>query len=292
MKKVDLSRYGFGWQTPFAFAKNSSIGCGGTAVGAFFPSAVDELIDLVYTLKKEGVPYMTLGNLTNVLPPDNESEKVVLSTKRMGGITVGERIFVSAGVQTATLLSACKRVGRTGAEFLVGIPCTIGGALYMNAGVSGKYIAEIVDEVLVLREGKKLALPLSACEYAYKQSAFMHTDDVILGAWLRLSSAAQAEIEVREREYLDKRRHLPKGRSMGCVFKNPTHIAVSAGALIEQSGLKGLRIGGAVVSKEHANFIINDRGATSADIRKLIEIIKEKVYLLQKIRLEEEIRYL
>ena len=160
----------------------------------------------------------------------------------------------------------------------------------MNAGAGDKYISEIVENVMVLRDGKKRILSLKECEYAYKHSVFMENTDVILGATLRLDKANEEEIEREEKYYLSRRKHLPKGKSMGCVFKNPN--GKYAGDLIERSGLKGFRIGGAKISEKHANFIINDGGATSADIKALIMLIKNAVQAQYGICLEEEIRYI
>ena len=116
----------------------------------------------------------------------------------------------------------------------------------------------------------------------------MENGDVIIGAALSLIHADEAEIEAKEKYYDIRRAHLPKGRSMGCVFKNPNGAV--AGDLIERSGLKGLRIGGARISNEHANFIINEGNATSKDIETLIGIIKNAVFAQYGVRLEEEIR--
>ena len=118
----------------------------------------------------------------------------------------------------------------------------------------------------------------------------MFANDVILGATLGLKKAVLQEIDDKIHAFRARRAHLPKGKSMGCVFKNPT--GYFAGTLIENSGLKGLRIGGAVVSSEHANFIINDQGAKSSDVKRLIETVKNAVFAQYKIRLEEEIRYI
>jgi UDP-N-acetylmuramate dehydrogenase len=206
------------------------------------------------------------------------------------GIVMGDNVFVYAGVTSREFLRACKRENRCGAEFLIGIPCTLGGALYMNAGAGGKYISEIVESVMVFRGGKECVLSLKDCEYDYKHSIFMQNDDVILGASLRLEKSSLEEIEKEEQYYLFRRKHLPKGKSMGCVFKNPPNAY--AGDLIERSGLKGLRIGGAKVSNEHANFIINEGNATSSDIKSLIALIKNAVRSQYGVCLEEEICYL
>ena len=278
-------------ETPFDYAKRSSIGCGGIAPVAFYPKSVEELISLVDELQDEKLSFTVLGNLTNVLPPDGESRTAVVSTKMLVGIEETESgVFAFSGVTSGALLKACKRLALSGAEFLEGIPCTLGGALYMNAGVSGTYIAEIVESVTVLRQGKLVVLEKADCAYAYKSSVFMHSNDVIVGAKLRLKQTTEESVLERISQYRAKRAHLPKGKSMGCVFKNPDGMI--AGQLIERAGLKGLRVGGAVVSSEHANFIINDKNATSAQIKTLINLIKNAVFAQYKIRLEEEIRYL
>lgn len=280
----------FTMETPFDLARHSSIGCGGVADVVFYPKSVDETAKLIQKLQSDGIPYFVVGNMTNVLPMDGRCEKAVVCLKNLNGIIVGEDTFAYAGVMGGALLRACKGAGKSGVEFLKGIPCTLGGALYMNAGVRGAYMDGVVRSVLVLRKGEKRILSWKDCAFGYKTSAFMQTDDVILGASLRLKNADLHEIEDKENEYLERRSHLPKGKSMGCVFKNP--VGAIAGDLIEKSGLKGLRVGGAVVSNTHANFIINDKSATSKDVLALITLIKNAVYSQYGVKLEEEIRYL
>ena len=118
----------------------------------------------------------------------------------------------------------------------------------------------------------------------------MRTDDFILGGVFRLEKSDREMVQAEIHRHFARRAHLPKGKSMGCVFKNPQ--GVSAGALIEQAGLKGARVGGAKVSERHANFILNDQNATSADICTLIQRIKNAVYANCGVTLEEEIRYI
>ncbi len=291
LKKLNESDYAqFAREHAFSFARHSSIGCGGNAEIAFYPQSAEEMKALVKLLRGRGVPYLVLGNLTNVLPLDEGFEGAVISTKRMNGIVKGKKLFAYAGANSATLLAAAKKENLSGIEFLLGIPCTLGGALYMNAGAAGKYIAEVVESVLVLREGQEILLPVEECGYAYKKSAFMESEDIILGASLRLTPSTPSEIEERENRYAARRAHLPNGKSMGCVFKNPE--GGFAGDLIERSGLKGFRIGGAKISEEHANFIINDGGGTAREIRALIALAKNAVRAQYGIELEEEIRYL
>ncbi len=274
----------------FDFCQKSSIGVGGKAEICFCPKSLAELTALLGLLEKDGVAYETLGNLTNVLPPDGDTRKVIVRLKNLQDIFFSECVFAYAGVQASSFTSACKRADLSGTEFLTGIPCTIGGALFMNAGAGGQYIESIVDSVLVWRKGELRLYSKSACEYAYKSSVFMKEKCVIIGANFRLERSTVKEIERKEEEYKNRRLHLPKGRSMGCVFKNPENAF--AGELIEKSGLKGMRIGGAKISEAHGNFILNDGGATAADIKELILLAKNAVFAQYGVRLEEEIRYL
>ncbi len=272
------------------FAKKSTIACGGVAPVAVYPETLDECKTLLRYLQGDKLPYIVVGNLSNVLPSSGVYNKVVVCTKHLRGMHFEKGVFIEAGVTSGAFLRACKTQGLSGGEFLTGIPCTIGGALYMNAGVAGGYIGDIVESVTVIRDGEMVTLTKDECGYAYKKSAFMQSRDCIVGANLRLYKAEEKEILDKIRSYAKRRRHLPKGKSMGCVFKNPSGI--SAGQLIECAGLKGLRVGGAHISPLHANFILNDIGATSEQIKTLIAIIKNAVFAQYNIRLEEEIRYL
>ncbi len=272
-------------------AKYTTIGCGGIADAIFFPNTIEQLVELVIYLHSDGVPFDILGQGANVLPSDDLSGKVIVCTKHINELCVQqEKVFVSAGVSSGALLRVCREHRLSGVEFFTGIPSTMGGALYMNAGVADGHIADVVQSVLILRNGRIETIQKDECQYGYKTSVFMFASDVILGATLGLKKAVLQEIDDKIHIFRMRRAHLPKGKSMGCVFKNP--MGYFAGSLIESSGLKGLRIGGAVVSNEHANFIINDQDATSSDVRRLIETVKNAVFAQYKIRLEEEIRYI
>ena len=275
-------------EQPFDFTKHSTIGCGGVARQAFYPKNEEET---GFLLDKQPNGWIVVGNMSNVLPPDAGTDKTVICTKKLTEIRVQEdTVYVSAGVTSGNLLRFMQGQGYSGTEFLAGIPCTMGGILYMNGGAGGRYIDEFVDGLRIVRNGRIIDLPVSECGYSYKNSVFMQTDDFILGGYLRLVKAKKEDIAKSIKSWLDRRVHLPKGKSMGCVFKNPKGF--SAGALIERTGLKGLRIGGAKVSEEHANFIINDKNATAREITSLITMIKNAVYAQYGILLEEEIRYL
>ncbi|MBO5363705.1 MAG: UDP-N-acetylmuramate dehydrogenase [Clostridia bacterium] len=279
-KQIDMRKYDF--------SKGSTIGVGGLG-NAVFPRSFTELIDVIDGCEKRKIEYRVLGNLSNVLPPESGGETLYIMTKGLSGVTMGEAPLVHTGVTAAQLLKECKKQGRGGAEFLAGIPCTVGGAAYMNAGVAGRYFAEIVRSVIVYEKGCLKTYSKEECGYAYKKSRFMD-GGVIFGVILDLSEETPQAVSDRIEYYLQRRSKLPKGKSMGCVFKNPD--GVSAGKLIEDAGLKGLRVGGATVSETHANFIINDCGATVSDVKALIKEVKAAVYEHSGVCLTEEICYL
>ena len=275
-------------EKPFDFARHSTIACGGKARQAFYPQTEEALCALS---ARYGRQAWILGNLSNVLPMDEDTDKTVISTKKLSAIRrVADGVYVEAGVISGKLLRFMQDTGCGGVEFLAGIPCTLGGIFFMNGGAGGQYIAQWLNSVRIYRNGHILDLPVKECGYAYKQSVFMQTNDVILGGTLRLRQSTPQAVKTEIKGWLDKRAHLPKGNSMGCVFKNPPQYA--AGELIERAGLKGTRVGGAIVSTEHANFILNERHATAREICTLIEQVKDKVYQCCGIVLEEEIRYL
>ena len=271
-------------------AKASTIRVGGRAAFAFFPKSIKEFIRLLDLLDDADIPFCVLGKMSNVLPPDGYLQKALVFTTKLTSMEFSKTVFAEAGVSVGAFLKECAAHGKIGAEFLAGIPCTIGGAAYMNAGASGKYISDIVKRVLVYRQKKLRVLTKKDCGYAYKKSRFMDDEGIILGVEFLLENGTQEDALGYQRYVLKSREWLPKGYSMGCVFKNP--LGDSAGRLIDGAGLKGLRIGKAEVSTIHANFILNVGGATAEEIKQLISIVKNAVYAQYKIRLEEEIRIL
>ncbi len=292
-KELSFDYDKFDIERPFVFAAHTSFGCGGSAKIAFYPKTQAELALLLGELKRSGKEWVIVGNLTNTLASDLGTDKVVVCTKKMTKVFVRENentVYAEAGITSAALLSILRKARLGGAEFLTGIPCTLGGALYMNAGAAGKYIAELVRAVRIYREGEVLELPTEACEYSYKHSLFMQNRDVILGATLAVKKCDLAFILEQEKYFRERRKRLPRGKSAGCIFKNPQNY--SAGELIEKAGLKGLRVGGAKVSEVHANFIVNDGNATAREIRALIELVKNAVFVYCGVVLEEEIQYI
>lgn len=278
-------------QADYSLAKRSCIGCGGNAKFALFPNDEKELAALLGVLQANGFSYRVLGNLSNVLPPDGEYPKIPILTECINQIKIdGDEVYAGAGTSSGKLLRFCKERGLVGGEFLTGIPCFVGGATYMNAGVRGAYMQEIVSGVLVYVDGQTVKLTAKECQFSYKNSLFMHRDAVILGVYLKFKQDTPQAVEKAIAEYAQNRKNLPVGKSMGCVFKNPQ--GGIAGKLIEGAGLKGLTLGGATISEKHANFILNENACKSSTIKTLILLIKDRVQAEYGIRLQEEIIYI
>lgn len=274
-------------EADFSFARHTTIGCGGRAALCVYPKTEEELIALVCALKKCGVPHCFLGAGANVLPADGFFEGVVVKFTRFSSLWAeGTDIVCGAGVTAGALLRFAEARLIGGFEFLTGIPASLGGAVVMNAGVRGGHLSDIVHSVVAVEGGRTHTFSSNACEFAEKHSLFQ-SGLAVTCVRLRGYPATQAEIAEKKRLFRAKRAHLPKGRSMGCVFVNPK--GASAGEIIEQSGCKGLSVCGAYVSEEHANFIING-GAAASDISALIRLVKDKVFAKTGIRLREEIK--
>ena len=173
-------------------------------------------------------------------------------------------------------------------EYLYGIPATVGGAAYMNAGVSGFAIGNNILNVR-LYNGCELYFSSENCVFGYRHSTMCDIKALITSITVKIDQAPAEVIDERIDYFKRRRIHLPKGKSCGCVFKNPE--GASAGQLIELSGLKGFQVGGARVSSAHASFIINE-GGTAADVKSVIETVKKRVYEKFGILLNEEVVYI
>ncbi len=270
----------------FSFARHTTIGCGGRAALAAYPASSEALAALLSLLKGRGIPHCILGAGANVLPADGFFEGVVVRTSLLGRIDAeGEEIFCGAGVTAGALLRFSEEKGIGGFEFLTGIPASLGGAAAMNAGVREGHLSDIVVSVAAVEGERMRRFSRKECGFSEKNSLF-RGGIAIAGVRLAGRRMPREEIAARKRYFRAKRAHLPKGRSMGCVFVNPSNI--SAGALIERCGCKGMSVGGAFVSPEHANFIING-GATASDISALIGLVRERVFRETGVCLREEI---
>lgn len=271
----------------FSFARHTFIGSGGIAALAISPQNIEESAECLTFLEENKIPYCFLGAGANVLPRDGKFEGVIVRFNRMKKLYLGAGcIYAGAGVTGGALLSFAERNFVTGFEPLTGIPTTVGGGVAMNAGIAVRHFSDLVLRVIAYQDGFVKSFAKDECRFSLKESVFLK-GIAILGVYFKAEKAPQEQIKAQTAYYLERRKHLPKGKSMGCTFVNPEGI--SAGALIEECGLKGRNIGKARVSERHANFIINE-GTSSEDIAKLIDIVKEEVFIRSGIRLREEIR--
>ncbi len=279
------------FQENFEFSKHTTVGLGGKASLAFYPKNAEELAELISFLQNAKIDYCILGYGSNVLVSDRGFSGVVVNTKNVSELSVNaDTIICGCGCSLNKILNTAQAHGVGGFSYLEGIPATIGGAVFMNAGAQGHYICENIYSVKAIENGKCITLTNDDCLFSYKNSRFQHKASVILAVTLKGLFQPIEYIERERKEVCARRAALPKGRSMGCIFKNPAGFY--AGKLIEECGLKSYTYNGAVVSDTHANFILNENCTSSDDFRKLIYFIKAKVFEKTGILLEEEIRYI
>lgn len=276
--------------SPFDFSENTTYGLGGKADKGYFPNTIYQAKLTFDALKASGRPVTVLGLGSNVLASDDGFNGAVISTRNLRGIIrlSGNRLLCLSGTKISELLTYCKKHSLGGLEFMYGIPATVGGAAFMNAGIGGNAIGDFIESVTVY-DGKSAVLSHEKCNFGYRRSTMRDINTLILSIIVKTNESNCAEIEEKINYYRVKRSHLPKGRSCGCVFKNPD--GTSAGYLIDSAGLKGLRVGGAVVSNEHASFILNE-GGSSTEVKSLIEIVKSRVFERFGVLLEEEVVYI
>lgn len=267
----------------------TSIQIGGVAHDYFVPINLAELQSLLLDLRDRN-PFI-LGGGCNTLFPDESFDRPIISTERIQRIELGDtHIRAECGVRIGTLVRASVEAGLGGLECFIGIPGTIGGAVVMNAGGGGRSIGDrIVELGLLPRDGGALVqLPGKEIDWGYR--SWNLKGYVVAWALFELDPADTQELRrISADVFRRKRETQPLGDpSSGCVFKNPPGKA--AAALIDSLGLKGLRFGGAMVSESHANFIVNKYGqAKAADVKRLIEHIRERVESAYQVRLETEI---
>jgi UDP-N-acetylmuramate dehydrogenase len=253
------------------------------------PEALEPVVE---GLRRRGIPWGLLGGGTNLLPVDEPFRKVFLHLAPGPSDLVfdGETVRMSTAAALGRSVMECAKRNLGGMEGLVGVPGSVGGALRMNAGAYGTQIGPLVRSVTVFRgaSGERQELSAGAIGFQYRKSSFA-PDDIMLRVTLELIERPFREILDHVKTLNEKRRHSQplKEKSAGCIFKNPPGL--STGKLIDELGMKGHRIGGAVVSERHANFIVNRGGATAADIFRLMDMIRERIHRAHGIELEEEV---
>jgi len=303
MKLSDLSIPNLQRSVPLAHYTTMRVG--GPADGLVVAETADELAEVVTELWKTDLPFMILGGGSNVLVSDFGVRGVVVinHARSGGGFRFNDAdppeadsvtVWAEAGVNLGALARQAGARGLSGLEWASGIPGTVGGAVVGNAGAHGGNMAGnlVVAEILHRIEGRHL-WPVERLEYRYRGSALkgLHTPQpqaIVLSATLKLVRSTQEAVQAKMTEIAEKRRHAqPPGASMGSMFRNPP--GDYSGRLIEAAGLKGTRVGGAVISSRHANFFINNGNATAADIYALIEMAQRAVASKFSVKLELEI---
>ena len=273
----------------FDFSKHTTYGLGGRAKTAYFPQNEDESVAVYKYLKSSGEKFVILGKGSNLLVSDEYYDGSVICTKYLQGVEIeGNCLKILSGTTVQQLLSFCVKNGITGFEYLAAIPASIGGLTVMNGGTSDRRIASNILSVKVF-DGKMHEFSNKNCNFGNKHSTMSDINALVLAVYAGFEREKPEKVEENIDFYLNKRKMQPKGKSCGCVFKNPEGF--SAGKIIDDLGLKGMKIGGAEVSREHANFIINN-GGSSADVYALIKAVKNTVYETTGINLEEEVIYI
>lgn len=274
-------------------ARHTTFRIGGPArIFAEVPT-VEALVALRSLCRKEGVPHFILGNGSNLLVDDEGYDGVILhlSDPAFTKLTrIENEIYAGAGVKMSALTVFARDQGLSGLEFAHGIPGSVGGAAYMNAGAYGGELKDVtVSCDVVTATGTCETIPVQQLEMRYRHTALMNSDAVVTGIRLRLTPDDPKAIAARMEDYLERRKSKQplEYPSAGSVFKRPE--GYFAGALIEQCKLKGCTIGGAQVSEKHAGFIVNRGGATAKDVHELVAHIQETVLRETGVELECEI---
>ena len=275
-------------------SKHTSFRIGGPAAVMAFPKNKEELSILLKQSKLLDIKTAILGAGTNVLAPDEGMDRLVICLKDcFGGMEQIDdcHIRVAAGVTMTKAAIFAARLGLSGLEFAHGIPGTVGGGVYMNAGAYGGEICQVCTQVDVMdKDGNVRTLSGDQMGFSYRHSVLEDTGDIVLSAVFALSHAPEEEIRARMQELMKKRSasqplDLP---SAGSAFKRP--VGGYAAALIDQAGLRGFKIGGAAVSEKHAGFAVNLGGATANDVKTLLRDVSNIVFEKSCICLEPEVR--
>jgi len=284
MKKTVLRR-----EVPIS--SYTTFGIGGKAEIVGIPKSVEQLRDIIEKAECEGLKMVVLGGGSDILFPDEGFKGLVIRMAGLNDIEVrGETILTGAGVHLSRLIGIAEKVGLSGVEPLAGIPGEVGGAIAKNAGSFGREIRDLLISVRVLTwENELVELAPEELSLSYRSSK-VDEIGIIVSAKFQLKEGDKERIREEIEETLRKRKelHPMNCKSAGCIFKNP-ESELTAGQLLEKAGLKGVRIGDAMYSEIHANFIVNLRNASSKDVLELIKLGKERVREKFGIELEEEI---
>lgn len=282
----------------YALSSISSFKIGGNADLAVFPSTPNTLSCVIKKCKARNISYKIIGNASNVLFSDNGFRGAIIFTSRMNSISLDpDKCMIDCMCGTKLISASNKALSASlsGLEFAHGIPGSVGGAVYMNAGAYGSDISDVLVESCAydIENDTFITIPAKEHIFAYRQSIYSKNKNYIcLSARFELSHGSQEQIKTLINENTQKRRNSQPIQfpSAGSYFKRPD--GYFAAKLIDECGLKGVSCGGACISTQHAGFIINTGGATSRDVLELAEIVKNTVYKRFSVLLENEVQYI
>lgn len=270
---------------------HTSFKIGGPADIFAEPKNKSELSDLLKKAAELNIKTFILGKGSNLLISDSGMEGAVLSLSGMNGVEVrGNELTAMAGTALSEVCRAAAENGLTGLEFAYGIPGSVGGALFMNAGAYGGEVADAVKSAEFMNlSGETGRIERADMRLGYRSSIFKSGDMIVTSVTFTLEKGEKADIEEAMNDYIGRRKSKQplEYPSAGSTFKRP--VGYFAGALIEKNGLKGVSVGGAMVSEKHAGFVINYNNATCGDVKQLIEKIKQTVKASDGVDLEPEI---
>ena len=279
-----------------SFKELTTIRIGGQALGLFHPNSILSLQAMIRFCKKEGLNYYVLGNGSNILATDDPYPGIIIKLSREFNevYAINDIAFeVHAGASLIVLSHKARKLGLSGLEWASGIPASIGGATYMNAGAYKSCMADIITEVCVLKEDQVEWMPVEACNFSYRHSIFReHPDWIIIAIRIKLEKGTAQEIEelMSQRQQRRLASQPLQSPSFGSTFRNPgQHLAWQ---LIDQCQYRGYQIGGAQVSEKHTNFLINANQASFEDMYRLITAIQEKVKEVFQVELLLEVEIL
>lgn len=278
----------------FPLSQHCTFKIGGPADIAAYPRDIDALSYLAVTAASLGVPYITLGNGSNVLVSDDGYRGLVIITTKLNSIRSDDnKITAECGASLISVTREALGAALTGIEFAYGIPGSVGGAVFMNAGAYEGQMSDVIGNVKYLdtKKNKIIEISNAECNFGYRTSIF--SDDstkIVLSAVFALEPGGYDDIKSKMDDYMQRRidKQPLEYPSAGSIFKRcPGHFT---GRLIEEAGLKGMSVGGAMISPKHAGFIINTGTATAADVLALISLVKQRIYNDKGIVIECEVR--
>lgn len=276
-----------------SLSKYTTFKIGGSARVLIEAKSDEEVLKLVRLFDEMKEDYLIIGNGSNLLITDAGIERpVIVLDKNFAHIERIDEVtlYAEAGASLKSLANKALELGLGGLEAISGIPGTVGGAVYMNAGAYGSEIKDVVTKIRYIKDDSIAEIDASEANFAHRKSIFQDKGYIILGAYFKLEKKDKKDIEEEQRDYTQRRKDKQplEYPSAGSVFKRPEGYYASK--LIEDAGLKGLSVGGAMVSKKHSGFIINTGSASFDDVVTLIEKVKAIVLEKFAVSLEEEIR--